>query len=470
MRQYYLAIDIGASNGRHMLGWLEEGKLKLEEVYRFENGMKKSSEGLIWDVEHLFEEILHGMEKCKAAGKIPASVGIDTWAVDYVLLDKEGSRLGDLIAYRNDRTEGMDKKVYEKISQDELYERTGIQKQVFNTIYQLMSVKIKHPEQLNNAQSLLLVPDYFHYLLSGVKANEYTNATTTQLVDPSTKDWDFDLIERLGYPKRIFGKIANPGTVLGNLLPDIQKRVGYDCRVVLPATHDTASAVAAVPSSEEDPLYISSGTWSLMGIELAEANLSAASREKNFTNEGGYGCRFRYLKNIMGLWMIQSVKKEMENDRSYAQLCEAASQEAITSRVDCNDQRFLSPDSMTNEIRDYLRETGQALPASDAQLAAVIYNSLAWTYSRTVGEIEGITGKTYDTIHVIGGGSNAAYLNKLTARYAKKKVVAGPKEASAIGNVIVQAIAHKELESLKEARRCVQQSFEIKEDDEGNAV
>ena len=341
MSKYYLAIDIGASSGRHILSHLENGKMILEEIHRFPNGNVEKDGELTWDIDGLFREIVTGMKKCKELGKIPVSVGIDTWAVDIVLLDEDDKRIGNAVGYRDSGTTGMDLKVYEQIPEDVLYAKTGIQKQIFNTIYQLMAWKTNKPEQFGKAKSMLMVPDYLHFLLSGVKATEYTNATTMQLVSPITKDWDMELIETLGYPKEIFQNIVLPGTCLGTLTEEIQKEVGFDCKVVVPATHDTGSAVMAVPVKEEgDILYISSGTWSLMGTELMEANCSAESKAYNLTNEGGYDYRFRYLKNIMGLWMIQSVKKEIGQGLSFGEICEQASQTTIPSIVDANASRF----------------------------------------------------------------------------------------------------------------------------------
>ena len=331
MATYYLGIDIGASSGRHILGHLENGKMILEEVHRFPNGMKEVPQGdgveKVWDVDELFRQIKIGMKKCADLGKIPESVGIDTWGVDFVLLDAQGNRLGNAVGYRDGRTRDMDKEVYKYIPESDLYARTGIQKQMFNTIYQLMALKMKRPEFLEKAETLLMIPDYFHYLLSGKVATEYTNATTGQLISPATKDWDWELIELLGYPKRMFQTIVTPGTVLGQLTEEVQKEVGYNCKVVAPATHDTGSAVIAVPTDSDNALYISSGTWSLMGVELPEANCSKESEVHNLTNEGGYDYRYRYLKNIMGLWMIQSVKKQFEtfNEKwTYDELCKQA--------------------------------------------------------------------------------------------------------------------------------------------------
>lgn len=461
MERHYLAIDIGASSGRHMLASMKDGKMQLEEVYRFPNGMDDKNGTLCWNVERLFTEIKNGLKKCKEIGKIPVSMAIDTWGVDYVLFDKDDRILGDTVGYRDSRTEGMDEKVYEVIPQDELYARTGIQKQVFNTVYQLMAVKESHPEYLEQAESILMIPDYFHFLLTGVKKNEYTNATTGQLVSPKTNDWDYEMIDMLGYNSKMFRPVSMPGTVVGEFTEEVQKEVGFNCTVVLPATHDTGSAVLAVPTNDDDAVYISSGTWSLMGIERKEADCSMESMKANFTNEGGYDHRFRYLKNIMGLWMIQSVKKEFAEDLSFAQICEMASKETISSIVDCNDDCFLAPKSMIKAVQDFCRGTGQQVPETVGEISSVIYNSLAKCYGDTVKEIEEITGKKYSTIYVVGGGSNAGYLNELTAKYTGKKVSAGPSEATAIGNVIVQMLHDGVFKDLPEARTCVRESFDV---------
>lgn len=462
MEKYYLAVDIGASSGRHMLASMKDGKMQLEEVYRFPNGMDNKNGTLCWDVDRLITEIKNGLKKCKEIGKIPVSMGIDTWGVDYVLLDKDDNILGDTVGYRDSRTEGMDEKVYEVIPQDDLYARTGIQKQIFNTIYQLMAVKESHPEYLEQVETILMIPDYFNFLLTGVKMNEYTEATTGQLISPKTNDWDYELIDMLGYNSKMFRPVSMPGTVVGDFTEDVQKEVGFNCTVVLPATHDTGSAVLAVPTNDDDAVYISSGTWSLMGIERKEADCSMESMKANFTNEGGYDHRFRYLKNIMGLWMIQSVKKEFTEDLSFAEICEMASKETIPSIVDCNDDCFLAPESMIEAVQKFCRDTDQPVPETVGEISSVIYNSLAKCYGDTVEEIEAITGKKYSTIYVVGGGSNAGYLNELTAKYTGRKVSAGPSEATAIGNIIVQMLHDGVFASLPEARTCVKESFDVK--------
>ena len=433
MEKYYLAVDIGASSGRHILGHLENGKIELEEIYRFENGMDHKDGKLLWDVNRLFGEIVAGMKKCKELGKIPVSMAIDTWAVDYVLLDEKDQILGDTYGYRDHRTDGMDAEVAKILPETELYARTGIQKQIFNTIYQLMAVEKKTPEIMKQAKTLLMLPDYFGFRLTGNKLSEYTNGSTTQLVDPHTYQWDKELIQSLGYPEEIFLPLKMPGSKVGNLLPQIREEVGYDLEVVLCGSHDTASAVMAVPQTEGDGIYISSGTWSLMGIESLEPIITKEAAAANLTNEGGYDHRFRFLKNIMGLWMIQSVRHEYQDAYSFAQLCDMAEESRdFSSRVDVNDQSFLSPDSMIEAIKQYCQKTGQPVPETVGELAAVVYRSLAQSYGETVKELETIAGRIYDSIHIIGGGSNAAYLNQLTADATGKTVYAGPDRKSVV--------------------------------------
>ena len=303
MQPCYLAVDIGASSGRHIIGWVEDGHIQLKEVYRFENGISRKNGHLCWDVDALAAEVINGMAACRAAGFVPATMGIDTWAVDFVLLDKAGQRIGDAVAYRDERTDGIRETL--PVPFAEHYARTGIQFQKFNTVYQLAALQKEHPEQLAAAETFLMIPDYLNYLLTGVAANEYTNATTTALVNAESRDWDDELIEKLGLPRNIFQPIRTPGAVLGGLLPEIQEKVGFDCQVILPATHDTGSAFLAVPARDEFAVTLSSGTWSLLGVENAMPIATDASRADNFTNEGGYQYRFRFLKNIMGLWMIQ---------------------------------------------------------------------------------------------------------------------------------------------------------------------
>ena len=478
MTKYYLAVDIGASSGRHILGHMENGNIVLEEVHRFWNGNDKAvvngREHLVWDTDRLFSEIIAGMKKCAQAGKIPVSIGVDTWGVDYALLDENGEKLGVCYGYRDSRTQGMPEAVYSIVPEDELYARTGIQYAIFNTVFQLMAAKKEEPEQLEKADCLLYLPDYFHYLLSGVKQQEYTDASTGQLLDAKTNTWDYELIEKLGFPKKLFGPLTMPGTVIGELKPEVQKEVGYNCKVVVPATHDTGSAVMSVPSTSDTTLYISSGTWSLMGCELLESNTTKAAMEANFTNEGGYDHRYRFLKNIMGLWMIQSVKKEFEegyeyegkmpgDDYSFANLCDMASRESIDSLVSANDERFLAPPSMIKEVQKACEEAGMEVPVTPWQIARVIYRSLAVCYKETTEQIEAVTGLHFDAINIVGGGSNAVWLNQLTAQVTGKTVLAGPGEATAIGNIGAQMIADGVFTDLMDFRKTVYTSFGVKE-------
>ena len=461
--KYWVAIDIGASGGRHILGYLKDGKIITEEVYRFPNSLIEKDGRLCWDVDEIFNHIIKGLVRCKDIGKIPSSIGIDTWGVDFVLLDKEGKRIGDVVGYRDSRTKGMDEEVYSIIPENELYKRTGIQKQIFNTIYQLMAVKKTSPKSLENAERLLMIPEYFNYMLTGKYLSEYTNATTTQLVNCETGDWDEEIIDRLGFPKRIFGKLHMPGTLVGELTKEVQERVGFNAEVVLVGSHDTASAVMAVPTKKEGAVYISSGTWSLMGTEIAKADNSDESRQMNFTNEGGYDRRYRYLKNIMGLWMIQSVRKEIASDMDFGEICEKASKADISSLVDCNDARFLAPKSMTEEIKKSCKESGQKVPYGIAEVASVIYNSLADCYVKALRELEERRGEEYKgEIYVVGGGSKAEYLNELPAKKSGRVVKAGPSEATAIGNLSCLMIADGAVGDLFAARKMIENSFEIK--------
>lgn len=464
MNNYYLAVDIGASSGRHILGWMENGKMNLEEIYRFENGMIKKDGHLVWDHKALFGNIVEGLKKCKEIGKIPTSMGIDTWGVDFVLLDEKDQLLGDMVGYRDNRTQQMDEEVYNIISEDDLYLRTGIQKMMFNTIFQLMAVKKSQPEHMEKAKALLFVPDYFHFLLTGVKANEYTESSTSQLLNPTTRDWDYELIDMLGFNKEIFQTITMPGTCLGNLTKEIQEQVGFDCKVVLPCSHDTGSAVLAVPANDDDFAYISSGTWSLFGLERKEADCSLKSKAHSFTNEGGYDHTVRYLRNIMGLWMIQSVRHNLDDKYSFAEICaEAAKNQDFPSRVDVtSDEYFMAPDNMIEAVKQYCKDTNQPVPETLGEIATVVYASLAECYGKTVKGIEESTGRTYSRIHIVGGGANAGYLNELTAKTTGKEVHAGPTEATAIGNLTAQMLANEEFACKEEAREIIHQSFDIK--------
>lgn len=477
--RYFLAIDIGASSGRHILGHVEDGKLILEEVHRFDNLQIHKNGHDCWDTDNLWNGIIEGLKACAKTGKIPETLGIDTWGVDFVLVDENDAVIGDAVAYRDSRTEHMKEWVDSIIPFQKLYERTGIQYQTFNTIYQLMAVQKENPEHLKRAKGILLSPDYYNFLLTGKKVNEYTIASTGALVNAREKCWDKSLIARLGLPTEIFFDLAMPGTKVGNLKPEIQNLVGFDTTVILPATHDTGSAFLAVPAKDDHAVYLSSGTWSLLGVENEVPITTAESQEQNFTNEGGAWCRYRFLKNIMGLWMIQSIRRELngiayirgkqnrtESARKWSfpdLIAEAKQAEDFSSVVDVNRECFLAPDSMIQAIKDECARTGQPIPETVGQVMQCVYTSLAICYRDAIENLEKLTGKRYTSINIVGGGCQDGYLNERTAKATGLPAYAGPVEGTAIGNLIVQMIEAGEYENLQAARDAIRASFEIKE-------
>ncbi len=460
-KKYYLAIDIGASSGRHILGWLENGKMMLEEIYRFKNGADKKGDKLVWDIEGLFESIVEGIKKCNEIGKVPVSIGIDTWGVDYALLDENDNLIDEVYSYRDDRTLAVLEEVNSIISEEEAFERTGIQKQVFNTIYQLYCDK--KSGKLAKAKSFLMVPDYLHFLLTGIKKNEYTNASTTGLMNAKTREWDMHIIEKLGLNKDLFMPLSLPGSLVGELKDEIVEKVGFNATVYLPATHDTASAVMAVPNPNL-PLYISSGTWSLMGIETPDENTTKLANDCGFTNEGGYNKSVRFLKNIMGLWMVQCIKKEYNDKYSFTDFVDEAKKvKNFHSIVDVNDHSFFAPESMIKAVQSYCERTNQQVPQTVGEIVLCVYESLAKCYAKAVDQIEDITGVKFNEINIVGGGCQNVLLNELTAKATKRTVVAGPVEATATGNLIAQMLAVGEIKSLNEGKQIIKESFEIKE-------
>ncbi len=459
--KYFLAIDIGASSGRHIIGYLQDGVMKLEEIYRFQNGATNVNGSKLWDDKSLFSNIVAGIKKCSEIGKIPCAIGIDTWGVDYALLDENDKLIGEVYCYRDSRTLEVMDELHSIVSEDELYSRTGIQKQVFNTVYQLYCDK--KSGKLDKAKSFLMVPDYFHFLLTGVKRNEYTNASTTGILNASKRDWDYELLDKLGVKSDIFLPLSQPGTIVGDLLPEIQKEVGFNAKVILPATHDTASAVMAVPTIGV-PLYISSGTWSLMGIETLNENTSKDACKTGFTNEGGYNKSVRFLKNIMGLWMIQCIKKEYDNKYSFTDFVDEANKSKdFDSIVDVNDISFYAPKSMINAVKEYCAKTNQKVPMTVGEIVRCVYQSLAKCYSDTVVQIEEVTGEKFNAINIVGGGCQNVLLNELTAKWTHRPVIAGPVEATATGNLLAQMLAMGEIDSLNQGKEIIKKSFEIKE-------
>lgn len=462
MKNHYLSVDIGASSGRLIAGGMENGYLELLEIHRFDNQIIEKNGHFCWDIEALFNEIKTGIKKCSVFGVKPVSIGIDTWGVDFVLLDENDQLLTDAVAYRDSRTDGMMEEVTDMFMKERLYLETGIQFQKFNTIYQLYALKKQNPELMEKATSFLMIPDYLNFLLTGKKANEYTNATTTQLINAFTRNWDKEIIDRLGFNYQMFEEIKLPKTVLGNLREELAEEFGFQTEVVLPATHDTGSAVLAVPQLE-DTIYISSGTWSLIGVENYFPICVTKALDYNFTNEGGMDYQFRFLKNIMGLWMIQEVKRNYGDRYSFAELVKLSKTvNHSVALVDVDDERFLKPDNMIEEIRNYCRETNQPVPEQPGEIAKCVFESLAASYNNAIAEIEDIFEKEFQTINVIGGGSQNELLNQLIADATKKDVFAGPVEATAIGNLIAQLMASGDIKDIKEARSIVKRSFEVK--------
>lgn len=453
--KYFLSVDIGASSGRHILGKLESGKLSLEEIYRFDNGVADSEQGLIWDIDSLFNEVVNGIAKCGEMGIKPESIAIDTWGVDYVLLDENKKEIYPAVAYRNDRTNGVPYRSDFPISVEELYKKTGIQMQFFNTVFQLFCDK--QSGKLDKAKYFLMIPDYLAFKLTGVLANEYTNATTTGMVNAENKVFDNEISDKLGINKELFMPLSVPGTNIGRLKPEIEKQVGFNCDFILCGTHDTASAVAACPIDDKS-IFISSGTWSLIGTENLSPVTSDASRKANFTNEGGVEYRYRYLKNIMGMWLFQNIRKNLDKKYTYDEMMYMAMESKYDKKIDPNAQVFVAPENMVEAVREFLGE--KDLPIAD--VIKSVYISIAQSYKNTVEEIESICGKKIDNILIVGGGSKDKYLNRLTAEFTGKKVFTGVGEGTATGNILVQIMASEGI-TLAAAREIVKNSFDIKE-------
>ncbi len=435
----HLAIDIGASSGRHIAAWREDGELKMKEVYRFSNLPDERDGHLVWDLDRLCREVVGGLKACKEQGIVPDSVGIDTWAVDYVLLDDQDRPILPLYCYRDSRGAEGAELAHKAVPFDRLYERTGIQFQPFNTIYQLCWDKAHG--RLDNAADFLMLPEYLSFYLSGVKAHEYTNASSTGLLDAKGRTWDMEIVSALGLPERLFAaRPQMPPVKLGRLKSDIGSQVGFDCDVVLPATHDTASAIAALP--QKGTAYISSGTWSLLGAELAQPVTTPAAMKANFTNEGGVGT-IRFLKNIMGLWLVQCLKRELNDQYSFAQLAQMAKDEAnFDYQLDVNSARYLAPKSVMAEIDGECAQKGWPVPQTPGQCAHAIYQSLAHAYAAALDELERITGEKFDVLCIVGGGANNTYLNELTEQAIGRSVLTGSPEATALGNILLQEAAY----------------------------
>jgi len=472
----FLAFDLGAESGRAVLGHFDGDRLRLEQVHRFPNGPVRVLDSLHWDVLRLWSEIKHGLTlAAKAHSEGLTSVGLDTWGVDFGLLDADDTLLGNPYHYRDSRTDGMMDEAFCLVPRAEIFQRTGIQFMQLNSLYQLLTMVKANSPALAAAKTFLNMSDLFNFWLTGRKANEFTIATTTQCYDPGTGDWARDMLKKMGIPSHIFGQIVPPGTVLDTLRPSVAEETGCQLiPIIAPATHDTGSAVAAVPVAGNDYIYLSSGTWSLMGVEVTEPVITEQSLAHNITNEGGVNGTFRLLKNTMGLWLVQECRREWARAGkmySYDNLTRmAAEAPAFGSLVLPGDTRFLRPGEMSGRIQAFCHETGQAVPETKGEIVRCALESLALEYRWVAERLEEVASRQLPTVHIIGGGSQNWLLNQFTADATGRTVVAGPVEATAIGNVLVQSLALGHIASLEEGRELVRRSFEVETFEPGDTA
>ncbi|MCI1987212.1 MAG: rhamnulokinase [Lactobacillus sp.] len=459
--QTYVAVDIGASSGRLILGTIQEGKLQLEEVHRFKNGFAHEDGHDRWQIDHLITEILTGLAKIKARGINRVNLGIDTWAVDYVLIDEDGHKLHDPVAYRDARTDSAIANLTSSLPKEYIYEKTGIQFQDFNTLYQLYT---EDKADLERADKIMMIPDYLGYVLTGNAVTEVTNASTTQMLNLRQGLFDKDLLSEVNVDPDQFPHLVEAGTLLGSVRRKWHKQYDLpETDVITTATHDTASAVVGTPGFGDHWAFLSSGTWSLLGAELNTPENGLAAFRENYTNEWGAYGTYRFLKNIMGLWIIQCVKSELNDRYSFAELAALAAQEdPFKVFIDVNDLRFQNPKHMIQELQAYAKETGQFVPETPGQIARAIYDNLSLYYADSVHKLCGIIGHPIETLNIVGGGSNVALMNQLTADLAGVTVVAGPGEATAIGNIIVQMITSGDLADVVAGRHLIADSFALK--------
>lgn len=457
--KYVLAFDFGASSGRAVLAHIENEKIILEEVHRFSNDPVFIGNTMYWDTLRQFYEIKQGIVKAKQRCKF-ASIGIDTWGVDFGLLDEHGELLESEIHYRDDRTVGVKSRVFDLIEKEKLYNLTGIQFENFNTIFQLFSLKEKRPWILDRAKTMLLTPDLFNYFLTGEKKAEYTIASTTQLLNAKLKIWSDEIMDKLSIKKYIFPKIIESGTIIGDLKPEIRKELGVEnAKVIAVASHDTQSAVVAIPTTNEDFVFISCGTWSIFGIELKEPVINNKTFDMNISNEGGFGKTYNVLKNIIGLWLIQESRRQWQREGkeySFAELDLMANKvEALTCFIDPDAKEFNTVGDIPSKIYEFCKRTNQKPPKSVGEFVCCIHQSLAMKYRYTLEQIEECTGKLFSSINMIGGGIQSKLLCQMTANASGKEVIAGPIEATALGNVIVQFMALGEIKDIQHARKIV---------------
>ncbi len=467
----YLAVDIGASSGRHVAGQFDGQRLQLAEVYRFDNGPVSAAGHLYWDFLAQWNHVRAGLRAAGAKLAEVTSVGVDTWGVDFGLLGASDELLGNPVHYRDPRTDGLLERAFDVVPRQQIFAQTGLQFMQFNTLYQLWAMRLAGSALLDVAERMLMMPDLFHWLLTGEKANELTNATTTQFFDPQRGDWAHSLLERFRIPERIVGPVTQPGTTLGPLRAKVAQETGLArLKVVLPGTNDTASAVAAVPASAAPAArpnwcYISSGTWSLMGAEVPRPIVNDRCLELNFTNEGGVAGTTRLLKNIGGLWLVQECRRvwnEAGSEFGWEDLNRMAlAARPLAALINPDDPTFLAPANMPLAIADYCRRTGQPAPADEGSTIRCALESLALRYRQVLSWLEQLIGGRIEVIHIVGGGAQNRQLCQATADACQRLVLAGPVEATAIGNVLVQAMAHGDLASLDEARQLVRASFPL---------
>lgn len=464
MSHHHIACDLGAESGRVMLGTLAGEQLTIEEIHRFPNGAVAIGDSMRWDVLRLFDELKAGLRKASTQAIAVSSVSCDSWGVDYVLLLGNEPLLTAPFHYRDGRTDGGFERAFPLVPADEIFAETGIQFMTINTLYQLHADLLQRPAVLNAAEQFLTMGDYFNFLFSGVRKVEESLASTTQLYNPQQRAWSKKLIEKLGLPEQIFPEVVSSGTQLGPLLPALAAETGLrDVQVVASCSHDTGAAVAAVPAKGDDWAYLSSGTWSLLGIESSTPIITAKSRKYNFTNEVGFGGSIRFLKNIIGLWVVQECRRvwaKAGQEYNYDQLTAMAeSAPPLKALLNLRDDRFAKPDNMPQKIVDYCRETNQPAPTAPGEFVRCVLESLALLYRQTLDQIEEVTGRKLATLHIVGGGSKNQLLNQLSANATGRTVIAGPVECTAIGNVLIQAIAMGYLPSLAALRQVVRNSF-----------
>ncbi|MEI8291528.1 MAG: rhamnulokinase family protein [Verrucomicrobiota bacterium] len=469
-KKVYLAVDLGAESGRVIAGLWDGRRLRLEEVHRFSNGGVYLGETFRWDTLRLWGEIQNGLALAgKKYGRQIVSVGADTWGVDFVLLNQQDEILGLPYHYRDARTRGALERTFKKVPRAEIFAQSGLQFMELNSLYQLLAWKQHSPAILDAADTLLFTPDFLHWAMCGVKRAEFTIASTSQFVHPLKRNWSLPLLKKLGLPTHFLPKIVPPGTTLGKFRKSLADRTGLaGVKVVAPPSHDTASAVAGVPTADTGKAnwaYISSGTWSLMGVEVQKAVLTPRALELNMTNEGGIDGTYRLLKNIMGLWLVQQCKRSFDaagRKYDYAELAAlAAKARPFRSIVNLNDARFLNPPDMPKAIQEFCRETKQPVPKTEGELVRCAYESLALKYRETLGSLEELTGEKVEVIHIVGGGSQSRILNQFAADACQRPVVTGPVEATAMGNLLTQVKADGELSSLAEMREVVRTSSEV---------